>query len=56
MFIRDGGVSDKGHRLNIMDARWNYIGQGVVDGWNVTDFAEGYTDNSAAAGVGDWEP
>jgi hypothetical protein len=56
MFIRDGGVSGKGHRLNIMNAAWNCIGQGVVDGWNTSDFAVGYTDNSKAADLNDWPP
>jgi hypothetical protein len=54
MFIRDGGIADKGHRTNIMRAAWNCIGQGVVDGWNTTDFAAGYTDKGSAAGVDDW--
>jgi hypothetical protein len=54
MFIRDGGVADKGHRINIMNSIWNCIGQGESGGWNTTDFATGYTDKPEAAEIDDW--
>ena len=54
-FIRDRGVSDKGHRKNIMSESFRYIGLAFVDGWVTMEFAQGYTDKPEAAATDVWE-
>ena len=55
-FIRDRGVSDKGHRMNIMSPNFHYVGIGVIDGWITMEFAQSYTDKPEAAQTDVWEP
>jgi hypothetical protein len=53
-FIRDRGNPDKGHRRNIMNPSFRYIGVGVIDGWITMEFAEGYTDKPEAGETDVW--
>jgi hypothetical protein len=48
-FVRDSGVSDKGHRINCMEADWHVVGAAVMNGWVTQDFANSFSDNEGAS-------
>jgi hypothetical protein len=49
-FIRDRNVDGKGHRQNIMDADFRYVGISLNGGFVAMEFAAGYTSNPGLTG------
>jgi hypothetical protein len=49
-FIRDRGVDGKGHRQNIMNPAFKYVGVSMNRGFVTMEFAAGYTDNPGLTG------
>jgi hypothetical protein len=49
-FIRDRGVEGKGHRQNIMDPDFKYVGISLYGNFVTMEFAAGYTDNPGLTG------
>jgi hypothetical protein len=47
-WVRDSGVSDKGHRMNCVNAKFNCVGVANSLGIATADFAQGFTDFATA--------
>jgi uncharacterized protein YkwD len=45
-FIRDRGVSDKGHRINIANPRWNRVGIGCINNIIIMQFGSGISEKN----------
>ena len=45
-FIRDSGVSDKGHRINIANPGYNRVGIGCLNNIVIMEFGSGVSDKN----------